>query len=346
MVQGKQTYKIIILTTFYRFIANVIVGKLSSDEAGRPLLLNVAELNKTNYQTIASLYNDSMSLLWPGGVQHSKVLLFVSDGAPYTVKAGAALKTFYPNLLHVTCLAHALHRVAEVIRGKYKKVDKFVSSMKKIFLKAPGRVTAFREQYPGLKLPPKPVLTRWGTWLDSVLYYAENFNKIAAFVKTLDEDDAVAIKTVQRLLEKSEARLKLEILEIQQHYTGISQTITKSKTKSFELKEAAEIWENTYLFLSSVPHQLVANKIISVSNKNPDLEKILLLAKKKEAALNLHPFKDMPPAELLNFRYAPLVSCDVERSFSMLKSFLRDNRRSFLVDNLKEHMVIAAYFKA
>jgi hypothetical protein len=347
-LNNKITKKIIksfiILTKFDRFIANVVVGKCGQ-VAGRPLLLTIAQLEKTNNQTIASLFNSSMSLLWPGGVQHAKVLFFVSDGAPYMVKAGTALKTFYPNMLHITCLAHALHRVAEIVRTKYKKVDKFVSSVKKIFLKAPGRVTAFHELYPKLKLPPKPVLTRWGTWLDAVSYYAEHFHSIEAFVNTLDENDSTAIKEVQRLLVKSAPRLKLDIIEIQQYYSGISQTINKFETKSFQLEEAVELWENTFLYLSSAPHQVVVDKIVSVANKNPDLDKLLLLGKKKEAVLNLHPFKDMSPAELLNFQYVPLVSCDVERTFSMLKSFLRDNRRSMLVDNMKEHMIVAAFLK-
>ncbi|KAJ4446553.1 hypothetical protein ANN_13250 [Periplaneta americana] len=31
---------------------------------------------------------------------------------------------------------------------------------------------------PGIPLPPQPVLTRWGTWLDAVNYYAEHYGKI------------------------------------------------------------------------------------------------------------------------------------------------------------------------
>jgi hypothetical protein len=33
------------------------------------------------------------------------------------------------------------------------------------------------------------------------------------------------------------------------------------------------------------------------------------------------------------FKYAPLTSCDVERSFSMYKKILSDNRRSFSFEN-------------
>jgi len=56
--------------------------------------------------------------------------------------------------------AHALHRVAEEIRGNFSKVDKLVLNGKKIFLKAPSRVEKFREISKGILLPPQPVITR------------------------------------------------------------------------------------------------------------------------------------------------------------------------------------------
>lgn len=50
-----------------------------------------------------------MSLLWPEGIKHDNVLLFLSDAAPYMVKAGKNIKAFYSNMEHVTCLAHSLY---------------------------------------------------------------------------------------------------------------------------------------------------------------------------------------------------------------------------------------------
>jgi hypothetical protein len=106
-----------------RYIVNVIVGKLSTDLPSKPFLLNCEVLEKCNHATIARYFNDCMSLLWPSGVQHENVLLFLSDGAPCMVKAGAAMKVFYPTLLHLTCLAHAFHRVAETVRFQFPDID-------------------------------------------------------------------------------------------------------------------------------------------------------------------------------------------------------------------------------
>ena len=70
-------------------------------------------LERVNNCSIAVVLDNLMNLLWPDKV----VLLFVSDAAPYVIKAAKALQLLYPKMIHVTCLAHALHRVAEEVRG-------------------------------------------------------------------------------------------------------------------------------------------------------------------------------------------------------------------------------------
>jgi hypothetical protein len=46
------------------------------------------------------------------------------------VKAGRAIKVFYSKMEHVTCLAHALHRVAEEIRKHFPKVNQLIFNCK------------------------------------------------------------------------------------------------------------------------------------------------------------------------------------------------------------------------
>ena len=81
-------------------------------------------------------------------------------------------------MIHVKCLAHALHRVAEEVRGSYPEVDKLIANGKKIFIKSPLRVQKFKEEAPTLPLPPQPTVTRWGTWLDAANYYCTNYSQI------------------------------------------------------------------------------------------------------------------------------------------------------------------------
>jgi hypothetical protein len=76
------------------------------------------------------------------------------------LKTGTNLKIFYSELIHVTCMAHALNLVCETIRSKYKNVNIIISSVKIFFLKAPLRIQAYKDRMPNVPLPPEPVLTR------------------------------------------------------------------------------------------------------------------------------------------------------------------------------------------
>jgi len=69
------------------------------------------------------------------------------------------LDTFYPRMIHLTCLVHGFHRVAETLRFQFSGVHLFISNVKKIFLKAPSRVQTFKDMYPDLTLPPEPNIT-------------------------------------------------------------------------------------------------------------------------------------------------------------------------------------------
>jgi hypothetical protein len=58
-------------------------------------------LEKANSGTIVRLFKQSLSLLWPGIIQRENILLFLSDAAPYMIKAGKALKLLYSKMEHV-----------------------------------------------------------------------------------------------------------------------------------------------------------------------------------------------------------------------------------------------------
>ncbi|PSN52228.1 hypothetical protein C0J52_12758 [Blattella germanica] len=98
-----------------RFIANIIVGALNKEQKTIPYLLNVCELPTTNNVTVTQCVMDSLKLLWPSGIKYDQLLLFVTDAGSYMVKSGQRLKGIFLNLIHITCLAHTLHRIAETI---------------------------------------------------------------------------------------------------------------------------------------------------------------------------------------------------------------------------------------
>lgn len=56
-----------------------------------------------------------MKLLWEDEVKRDSILLFITNAVPYMVKAAKGLNLLCPKMIHVVCLAHALHRLAEEI---------------------------------------------------------------------------------------------------------------------------------------------------------------------------------------------------------------------------------------
>lgn len=139
----------------------MIVGIMNPEKPGKQFLLTTEVLERVNHSTIARLFTQSLKLLGEE-FDCDNILLFVTDAVAYMLKAGEVLKSLYPKMIHLTCLAHGLNRVAEIVRVKHPDVDTLVASGKKIFRKCPSRLTKYQEQAPELPLPPSPVITRWG----------------------------------------------------------------------------------------------------------------------------------------------------------------------------------------
>jgi hypothetical protein len=258
------------------------------------------------------------------------------------VKTGTALHVFYPKLVRVTCLAHAFHRVAETIRSEFSEVDFLISTIKKNFLKAPSRVNVFKENYPQIPLPPEPVITRWNTWLQAAAYYCDNFSVIEDVISKL-EIDAVSVENAKNLIKSTS--LKNNLVYISSNTTFLANSITKLEAQNLSLVDSLGIVSNTVKKLKEAPGEVgikIKKKVEQVLSKNPGLKTI-------EAIANIYNGSDTQTslqfsvAELGAFKFAPITSVDVERSFSRYKNILRPNRRRFTFDNLKKYMVVNCF---
>lgn len=119
-----------------RHIANFVFGVMNSDgERGKSYLLNVENIERTNANTIATFFNDSLAELYPEGIQYAKVLLVVTDAAGYIISAMKNLQVLYCKMIHITCFAHGFHRLAETVRSLHSNVDLLISSVKAVFVK-------------------------------------------------------------------------------------------------------------------------------------------------------------------------------------------------------------------
>lgn len=170
-------------------IAHCIVGSLTSNGPATRFLLSCEELERTNYHTVSQFVVKSLSLLWPNGIKYDKVLLYLSDAASYMKKSYSdVLKGLFPHLVHVTCIVHGLHRVAEKILKDFTAVNDAIAKVKKVFEKAPNRRDRFRDEVPNVPPPPDVVPTRWGSWLSAVKYYASHAEAVEQFLVILDAE--------------------------------------------------------------------------------------------------------------------------------------------------------------
>jgi hypothetical protein len=124
----------------------------------------------------------------------------LSDAAPYI---------FFTHLIHTTCLAHGINRVAEEVRNQSLL-----------------RVQFYKETLPNLPLPPQPVITRWGTWLKAAIFYSDNYIDVKNLILQI-ADDSNCIKEAKTLF--SNPILPNNLAYISANFSIIGDTILKSK---------------------------------------------------------------------------------------------------------------------
>jgi len=324
-----------------RNVANVIIGTLDTDlntEEKGFFLVMVKFWDQVNSTTVFQTVLEALNTVYLHGIPYNDILLFLTDAAPYMIKSGKFIQGLCPKIIHVTCAAHGLHRIAEEIRLCYPKIDKLISSTKQVFKKAPSRINRFREMQKLIPLPSEPVLTRWGTWLASVSYYSKYYDEVKNVVDSLD-DDAACVRDSKESF--ANPKIKLELSFINAHYCFIKDVILKLENRNLELIFSIDLIEKVVNELDKVPGGInIKKKCDQVFSKNIGLtqlkkiSKVLLGEANEELKINLN------PDELASFKYAPITTCDLERSFSQYKSILRENRRRFDQSTLCKYMVI------
>lgn len=318
-----------------RHVTNVIVGTMDIEKPGKPYLLTSESLEAVNYLTISKVFNEALKILWPYNIRYENILLFVTDAAPYMVKAAKYLKDMYKNMVHITCLAHGCHRIAEEIRAQFPYVDNMIANVKKIFVKAPARVHEFKKQCPEISLPPAPILTRWGSWLEACTYYSRNFDEVKKVVNSF-VDDSVAIKQSKSLF--NEQCIKEQLTYIHSNFGFLPASIAALEKSGSELTHQISVMKSIVNKLKNVNDnigKLVFKKSEDVLRKNPGYSILCTIA---DTTTDYS--VDAEPSDTGYFKYAPLVSTDVERTFSMFKTLLADNRKSFSFDNLRKILIV------
>ena len=70
------------------------------------------------------------------------------------IKSGKNQKVLFPEMLHITCLAHGLSRLAETIRSSFQDADTLVTKVQDVSARNTCRKRLFQERT-GLALPQR-----------------------------------------------------------------------------------------------------------------------------------------------------------------------------------------------
>lgn len=132
-----------------------------------------------------------------------------------------------------------------------------------------------------------------------------------------------AVNGFKNILEDPE--LIQELISLDDYYY-IIEAIEELQTESMRIENAWAIIKKVGEVLDQASCRKPSEKFSSSIKKNPDLESIF--------AKNELNFR-------LQMKFAPVVSADVERSFSITKKILAHDRCSFTESNLKMHYIIA-----
>ena len=74
-------------------------------------------------------------------------------------------------------------------------------------------------------MPPKPVVTRWSTWLEAAFYYAKHYEIVGHIVNSFDCKEAICIEKSKKILLKPQ--LKNELTYLFSNFTFITEIQTK-----------------------------------------------------------------------------------------------------------------------
>ena len=159
---------------------------------------------------------------------------------------------------------------------------------------------------------------------------------------------SVGFRSIERPIGGFQGRIgesKAGVIAIATHFSELPKTIRREE-HGLSLEDSTKLVENLLQELKSIPPGMkpIYEKLRGVLDTNTgygELLKIrnLLLGGAAEGG-------QVPPADYilrLALKFAPMVSCEVELTFSQYKAILRDNHQSLLFENLERYLVVCCH---
>lgn len=181
-----------------------------------------------------------------------------------------------------------------------------------------------------MPLPPQPVITRWGTWLSAVSYYVKYFNEINLVLSCLRSSEAASIKKAKNILNKPNIKTDLDYID--EHFKIIEIALKRLQERDISIIDAFEIFDEVRTVINWSSSLPIQNKMEAVMARNPDLDELRVYAQQI--------LSETASDETFLYKFAPLTSVEVERSFSAYKWILDVKRNRLKIDNIEKIMII------
>lgn len=218
-------------------------------------------------------------------VAHGNVYGLMSDSAAYMTLCARLLRELgLTNMVHLQCWAHKLDKVAKVFSDKLVRLNECVAKTKKLFKNTRKRKHRYLKflkdkysfsQAKEPKLFPLPVMTRWGSWRNSVEYLAEYVEDVVAYAKTIPDSDAVkSVQYFKKLTNEDVNIIKCEAIFTVDYCTPVTALLTKLESSKIAFSH------NLYSSIREV------QKVFSVLKSTSDV-KSQLYAKTKNSLSSL-----------------------------------------------------------
>lgn len=141
--------------------------------------------------------------------------------------------------------------------------------------------------------------------------------------------------------------MQLNLAFIYSNYDLLVSTIAELEKRRLPLQHNLSLVEKLPSVLEKVQGAIgrqVFEKCTAVLSKNPGWDTVRKINKVFSGEQFEKPDDwKYDVTDMVAFKYAPLTSCDTERSFSAFKNTLSDKRTSLTVQHIKMHLVIRSY---
>ena len=227
------------------------------------------------------------------------------------------IKLLYPQLFHVTCIAHLLHNCALKVKAHYDIVDQLIARLKALIVKNKSR----QAKFDAIGQPPQPIVTRWAGWIKAALYYASNLPTVKEIVRSF-EDGGLLLRRAKEIVEEPD--LCQSLLAISQCYAPLATLVVKVESANYTIKQASS--DLAALNFGDDPCKIQSYLAKRLSSH--DLP-IIMEARRD----------DISPATYGRLQLCQATSASVERSFSMLRKILAKDRQ-FSAENVKKYVIL------